>query len=180
MLKKYHNLDYVLSKLNDNNIKYGLIAGGFLFIHSSSRRINDIDLIVDDDDFNKLDNLFQDKILINNKKGNYLYPFKDYSIELMSNMKFNIFSHLYQFSLTKLAWSKTSKLISANSTLIICNPVDTILLKAILQRKEKNDLEDIEEIIKISNINKDYLNDRLNEINYDKRVLYVLKMFDLV
>jgi hypothetical protein len=54
----------------------------------------------------------------------------------------------------------------------LCNPVETILLKAMLKRganENKHNLEDIRDLLKVVEVDKSYLNERLLEVNADER-----------
>jgi len=60
--------------------------------------------------------------------------------------------------------------------------MEIILLKAILQRgpeQGKHDLEDIKKLLKFTYINKDYLRQRLEEINADERMITCLAQFGI-
>lgn len=183
ILAKSPRLHDVLQVLNNNHIKYGLYAGAYVSIVTSNRTPTDVDVLIADEDFNRLDGLFSESLVKNMPDARLFYPYKDEAIEMMSDQDIDIKKSHYQFRLTDLAWGNTSILNYTGGSVILCNPADTILLKAILQRgadENKHDLEDIEDLIKKIQVDKTYLTERLRQIGPDDRILGVLERFNLI
>lgn len=176
-------LQDVIQVLNDNHIKYGIYAGSYVYIVTSKRTPTDVDILIADEDFEKLENLFPNSLIKKMPDAIFLYPYKDKEIELMANANIDIETSHYKFRLTDLAWKNTLILNINGLGVRLCNPVDTILLKAILQRgvgEDKHDLEDIDDLVKKVRIEKTYLKKRLDQVNFDDRILRVLKNFKLI
>lgn len=176
-------LQDILQALNNNHIKYGLYAGAYVSIITSNRTPTDVDILIADEDFEKLKKLFPNSLIKKMPDAIFLYPNKDQTIEFMANADIDIGTSHYKFRLTDLAWENTSILNENGCAVRLCNPVDTILLKAILQRglsEDKHDLGDIDDLIKKVRINKFYLKKRLNQINSDNRIFNVLENFNLI
>ena len=168
----------VLQTLNDNDIKYGLYAGAYVSIITSNRTPTDVDILIADEDFEKLENLFPGSLIEKMSDARFFYPYKDKKIEFMANADINIDTSHYKFRLTDLVWKNTSILNGDQYKVRLCNSIDTILLKAMLQRginEGKHDLEDIDDMIGKIRINTVYLKKRLNQINSDDRILNILK-----
>ncbi len=180
---KLPQLISVLSVLNSTDIKYGLYAGSHVAILSSNRIPTDVDFLVADEDFSKLKILFPFAQFKDSENAKFLYVDENHKIEFMSFADVDINGSHYNFRLSDLVWENSSLLSGDNFKVRILNEVDTILLKAMLQRgKElgKHDLEDIEAILRTKTINKEYLSQRLVEVRQDERLLSVLAKFKLV
>lgn len=183
IIVKLPELTAVLVELNSTDIKYGLYAGSHVAILTSNRIPTDVDFLVADEDFAKLINLFPLAQVKNSGNAKFLYVGTNNDIEFMSFADVNIDGSHYNFRLSDLVWENSSLLSGDNFKVRILNEVDTILLKAMLQRgKElgKHDLEDIEAILRTKTINKEYLSQRLVEVRQDERLLSVLAKFKLV
>lgn len=177
------NLQDILRALNDNNIKYGLYAGAYVSIITSNRTPTDVDILIADEDFGKLENLFPGSLIEKVSDARFFYPYKDKKIEFMANADIDIGASHYKFRLTDVVWKNTSILNGNQCKVRLCNPVDTILLKAMLQRgsdEGKHDLLDVSDLIKEIQINKTYLKERMDQVNPDKRLLNALKGFQLI
>ncbi len=183
ILDKNPFLKSVLLKLNNSGIKYGLYAGTQVSILTSNRMPTDIDFLVADEDILKLKEIFPFALTKDCGDSLFLYIGRNEEIEFMSQDNINIDGSNYTFRLTDLCWKNTTLLKGKDFEFRLCNVVDTILLKSILQRgKEqgKHDLEDIEALMKVCEIDKKYLEQRLLEIKGDQRVIDILKKFDII
>lgn len=183
ILANNSKLQDIIQALNNNHIKYGLYAGAYVSIITSNRTPTDVDILIADEDFEKLENLFPGSLIKKMPDARFFYPYKDQAIEFMTNANVNIKKSHYKFRLTDLAWRNASILKSGQYLVRLCNPVDTILLKAMLQRgrdEGKHDLEDISDLIKKIRIDKTYLKKRLDQVNSDDRIFSILKTMELV
>jgi hypothetical protein len=142
-----------------------------------------VDFLVSDEDFPKSKSIFAGSTDKQMEETSFLYPYGNKKIELMTMARYDFGDSHYSFRLTDLAWEHTSVLESEGIQARLCNPVETILLKAMLQRgayENKHDLEDIADLIGVVDIDKNYLDKRLIEINADERLLKVLIKFQLI
>jgi len=182
ILNSNPHLGSILQALN-SNVKYGLFAGAYVSIITSNRLPTDIDILIADKDYEKLESLFPRSKIIQKPDVKLFYPYKDPSIEFIANLSIDIGSHHYQFRLSELAWKNTTVLNEGKHSIRLCNPVDTIILKSMLQRgtnEEKHDLDDIKKLKNKIQINKEYLFKRLSEVNSDKRITAILKRFEML
>lgn len=180
---KLPQLTSILLKINSTDIKYGLYAGSHVSILTSNRVPTDVDFLVADDDFVKLKNLFPFAQTKDYGDAKFLYIGKHDEIEFMSFADVNIGSSHYNFRLSDLCWKKSGVVDGVDYKVRVLNEVDTILLKAMLQRGKdlgKHDFEDIEAILQQQSIDKEYLSKRLLEVKQDQRLLDVLKKFELI
>lgn len=173
----------VILKLNHNHIRYGIYSGSFVAIASNERPTNDVDIIVQDDDMLLVRKLFPFAQSKDIGSGQFMYIGMHNEIELISRSDVRIGQKLYSFRLTPLAWRNTLRLFLDGMQFNVMNPVDTILMKSILQRGQeqgKHDFEDIERLLRSTEIDHKYLRRRLPEINPDERVLRVLQQYNLL
>lgn len=176
-------LGKVIAKLNHNNIRYGIYSGSFAAIASDYRHTNDIDIVVHDEDILTVKRLFPFARTKDIGCAVFLYIGENDEIEIVAQSDVQIGEHIYKFRLTELAWKHSRRLVVGDLEVSVLNPIDTILMKSVLQRgqeQNKFDLEDIEQIIQFAEINKKYLLARLQEINADSRVFTLLHKYNLV
>lgn len=185
VLNNIPDLKNILEILKTNNIKYGLYAGAFVSILTSYRVPTDVDFLVADTDYLKLTKLFDKSEPKKWSYGDFLSPDQKNKVDFMANATASPdgSGSRYLFRMTDLAWSKTSVINIDGLEVRFCDPVDTILLKAMLQRggeESKSDIADIEALLKVVSIDKKYLAERLKETGSDERMLLVLRKFGLV
>ena len=187
LLDKIPNLRSVIETLNKNNIKYGLYAGAHVAVLTSNRESTDVDLLVADEDFDKLKELFPNSVIKGGKSnisdGIFLYPGGEEKIEFMANANMIEDGKKYPNRLTEAVWNKVVRYEVDGLTFLMLDPVDTVVMKAILQRGKgqgKHDIEDIEAIVNVIDLDKEYLKARLKEVEADKRVFRVLKKLNLI
>ncbi len=182
LLQKVEQLPYVLKKLDQSGVRYGLYAGTHVAVLCNNRIPTDVDLLVHDDDLSKLRELFPFAKTKDVGDGVFLYVGHDDIIEFMGLADITHPDAVYQFRFTDLAVSKLTKHSVDGHTIAIVDPVDTLLLKAILQRGEdvgKHDLEDIDAVLTQMEIDTEYLRMRLNESGAVKRTEYIWKKYGI-
>jgi hypothetical protein len=182
LLQTIPSLAITLVQINKTNIRYGLYAGAYVSVMTSNRPAKDVDFLVADDDIVKAKALFPGCDKKEMGATMFLYPYNEHRIELMSGADYDIADSYYPFRLTQLAWEHTTVLKGKDFKVRLCNPVDTILLKAMLQRgvgQGKHDLEDIEDLLKVVTVDGNYLASRLAELNPDERLQKTLKNLKL-
>ena len=183
LLRTIPSLDKVINQLNSARIRYGIYAGAYVSIMTSNRPAKDVDILVADEDFSKVRALFGDSSESQHDETVFLYPYGNKKIELMTMGKYHFGNSHYSLQLTDLAWQHTSVLDNEGVEVRLCNPVETILLKAMLQRgsnEKKHDLEDIADLLEVAKIDRDYLIERLVEVEADERLIKVLRQFQLL
>ena len=186
LFTKLPTLKKVLKILEKNEIKYGIFAGVCVYLLTSNREATDIDILVADSDFEKLSGLFQGQVKKRKEKdaqGGFFYLDENHDLEFVARLDFIKNGRIYPIRLSSLVWKNVYKFRVDGAEVIILNPVDTILEKAIAPRgKEvgKHDLEDIEVLVRTLDIDKGYLLKRSEEMKAKKRVGIVLKKYNLL
>ena len=171
LIQKVSPLRYVLDRLEKTGIRYGLYAGSHVAILTNNRPPTDIDFIVHDDDLNVLKATFPFAKTRDLGHGVFLYVGDDDVIEFMGAADIFKEGTLYPFRLTELAAQRVTTYSGALSRIKVVDPVDTLLLKALLRRGKnqgKHDFEDIEAILAHVQLDKTYLQTRLGETNSTK------------
>jgi hypothetical protein len=167
----------VINKINDENIKYALYAGCYISVLTWSRKVKDIDFLVSYKDMEKLKRLFPFAETKDYWDCLLLYLWNNNIVEFMSYPEKNINNSNYYLCLTDLAWKNITKINCDWLTINMLNPVDTILQKAVLQRwieKWKYDIQDIKSIVKVVDIDINYLNKRKLEFDNQKKIAQIL------
>lgn len=184
LFEKLPSLKNVCKILKINNIKYGIFAGTCIYLLTSGREPTDVDILIADRDFDKLSNLFKGQAKKRYEKkarGNFFYLDNDSNLELVSGLDFKYKGKVYPIRLTPLAWRNVYKFRVDKTEVILLNPADTILEKAILPRGMevgKHDLEDIADLVNAVDIDNDYLLRRVEEMKAKKQVAKILKKFN--
>lgn len=170
--------------LEDGNIRYGIFAGACVSILTSNRKPTDVDFLVADEDFNKLGSLFRGSVKeINDLKtrGKFYYLKRNRDIEFVSELDFKVGKKVFPIRLTSLAWQNVLKYNVLGDNIILLNPVDTLLEKAISPRGSevgKHDLEDIDALFKLAEIDREYLKKRVKEMKAEEQVSEVLQKYN--
>lgn len=168
LIQKISPLAYVLKRLETAHIRYGLFAGAHVAMLTNNRIPTDVDFLVHDEDLPLLKKTFPFAKTNDTGKGVYLYIGDDDVIEFMGHADITKQDNRYPFRLTELATSHLSFYNIGEHTISLIDPVDTLLLKAILRRgaeQGKHDLEDIEAVSKKIALDHPYLVQRLAEAN---------------
>lgn len=182
LLKAVPGLSSVVEVLNKHHIKYGIYSGSYVYIATASRIPTDVDVLVADADIPKVKALFSDCECLEQECCLYLYPGRERKIEIVSRSVIHIGGAQYHFKLTELAWQHTREIQADGCRVRLCNPVDTILLKAILQRdiaEGKHDFSDIEALLQNEAIDHGYLEERIKEFGFNERLNLVLQKYHL-
>lgn len=180
------------------SIRYAIFAGAEVSLLTKNRKPTDIDIIIHNDDFEKLlKNLPQAKHIFNgvyhimSSDGQKITCTADtieYSIEksqfdIMSNCIFKSKNNICQTFLTDLAVKNRINISIEDTSIWLANPVDTILIKSLMRRgqeQNKFDVEDCEALIKSCQIDKTYLSKRLKEVNINKAAKEFIKKIKLI
>jgi hypothetical protein len=168
LLDKVPALQYVLNQLAETGIRYGLYAGSHVAVLVNNREPTDVDLIVHDDDLPALRALFPFARTKDLGRAVYLYIGECDAIEFMGRADILRNGKAYPFRLTDLAAEHVRTYTAGRSKIKLVDPVDTLLLKALLRRGQdqgKHDLEDLEAVLNSMRIDQAYLTARLCEVN---------------
>jgi predicted nucleotidyltransferase len=168
LIQKNSVLTYLLPKLSHANIRYGLYAGAHVAVLTNNRVPTDVDLLVHDEDLLKLSELFPFAKTKDLGDGVFLYIGEEDIVEFMGSADVVKDGRTYPFRLTDEAAAKLVKYDVNGLEVKMVDPVDSILLKSLLQRgadQGKHDIEDIEAVLKTVEIDTPYLRKRLEEVN---------------
>ena len=156
----------VLERLETADIRYGLYAGAHVAVLTNNRLPTDVDFLVHDDDIDELKKIFPSAQSNESKSATFVYVGDDNLIEFMGRANIRKENVIYPFRLTNLAVQHLVTFTDGLVAIKVVNPVDTLLLKAILQRDEsqgKHDLEDMQAALAQVAIDEKYLKARLKE-----------------
>jgi hypothetical protein len=173
ILDRIPGLAEVLDVINHRGLRYGLFGGAYVSTMTGYRLSADADFLLADQDFAAFSSLFPSATIEETGHSTFLYPDEIRKIEFMTRSAIRVAGSEYEFRLTGLAWEHTATLTGPDWAVRLGNPVDTILLKAMLQRgpeEGKHDLEDVEALLRVVEVDRGYLEERLAEVNADERV----------
>ncbi len=186
LFRKSPVLKKVLTILNKNNIKYGIFAGACVSLLTSNRQPTDIDILVADEDMQKLSAIFKGKLVKKrtDRVMSELFYLDDESIlEFVTKLDFIVDGKSFPIRVTKLAWENALHFKVQGVDVILLNPVDTLLEKAIDPREKevgKHDLDDIEALAKNVDLNKVYLKKRVKEMKAEDQIANILHKFHII
>lgn len=167
-------------QLNGASINWMIGGSSCLFLLGNERPPDDVDIFVPDDEHDKADQLFRIKSYIHASPAGPVRnsnPEGDHSIQLTSHLEFNFDKH-YEFGVTDMVTKKRIKFEYNGENIYLLPPEDVLLIKALLQRgpaEGKNDMEDIENFMRIYEIDHVYLSSRIQELGTEERVGNIFK-----
>ena len=183
--------------LNDKKIRYGIFAGCEVALLTKNRQPTDIDIIVHNDDFSKLADLFPTSVVnikhdwpITTSDGKKLICRADniefqvggQDFDIMSNAVFIDDGNEYPTYLTDLAVTNRLEDKIDDQLVYFANPVDTIIIKSFMRRgaeQNKFDATDCRALVELLPINRNYLLERLAETGSNNESLLFLKRIGL-
>jgi hypothetical protein len=168
MVQRIHPLRCVLERLGETAIRYGLYSGAHVGIITGSRVPVDVDLLVHDDDLTMLRETFPSAKTTDHSHGMRLYIGNDQAIEFIGRGNIIKDGASYPFRLSELALTRLTTYTTELTEIRVVDPVDTLVLKAVLRRSEdqgKHDLEDMAALIARVDIDESYLKARLDEVH---------------
>ena len=157
------------------SVRYAIFAGAEVALLTQNRKPTDIDIIIHNDDFDKLknnlsqanftvDSVFnikstdgQEIICTANTLEYFVYTVQ---FDVMSNCVFKAEDNLCETFLTDLAVKNRINMSINEHPIWLANPIDTIVIKSLMRRgheQNKFDLEDCEILMKNCRIDKEYL-----------------------
>jgi len=167
MIRRIHPLQYVLERLGETTIRYGLYSGAHVSIITGSRVFTDVDLLVHDEDLAMLRETFPSAKRTDRGHGICLYVGDGELIEFIGRGDLIKDGIKYPFRLTQLALTRLTTYTTTLAKITVVDPVDTMVLKSVLGRGEdqgKHDLEDMAALLARVDIDERYLNARLDEV----------------
>ena len=170
-------LKRILPALEQNHIHYGLFAGAFLALYANGTAPDDLDFLIADDDFTKLTKLYPDAQIIDH--GNYtsLILGDHDEIEFVYRNNVRGGGKEYPLRLTPEAIANLRPVEAGGLTISTCDPVESLILYAIMQRGQdlgKNDLLGIELLKANTTIDPEYLRLRIQQTGSAERVMPIL------
>ncbi len=167
----------VLKKLDVNGIKYGLQAGSYVTLMTGYRETNDLDFLLSDDDYEKVERLFPEMQVDKKESVLLLYLDKEKKLEFGCKGSLSVNNKKYPCKLTELAQSRITTVDFGEAKINLLDPADVLLMKTILGRGQevnKHDIRDAKQLLKTGTIERDYLLQRAVEMNVDERVYSTL------
>ena len=182
LIQRIAPLNRVLAVLGETSIRYGLYAGSHVAVLTNNRPPTDVDFLVHDDDIDELKRVFPFAKSNESEYGTFVYIGSNNLIEFMGRADIHKDGAVYPFRLTDLAFQHVDTYNARLGTLKTVNPVDTLLLKAVLRRGQsqgKNDLEDIMSVLVQTEIDKEYLKARMDETKTEEYTKEVWRRFGI-
>lgn len=179
--------------LNEAGIRWAIFAGTSVSLLTQNRTPTDVDIIVHDDDFEKImaitpnatpslpyvsDIGTGDGKVLRYQGDELAFTLDNTELEVMARATKTVEGHLYSVSFTDLAVDNRLVVELPASTIYIANPFDTIAIKAIMQRgpeQNKFDFEDTKAIVATCNFSAAYMQQRAKQINLDQRAIQFLR-----
>jgi hypothetical protein len=184
--------DY-FQELNDSGVRWAIFAGASVSLLTGNRAPTDIDIIVHDDDLEKVIALtpqatqklpFEANMPTSggetlHYRGDELeFEFDGTEVEVMARATTVVGDSHYDVSFTDLAVQNRLAIVSPQTTIYIAHPFDTIAIKSLMQRgaeQNKFDLEDAKALIASYALPPDYVQARMKEIGLDARACGFLR-----
>jgi hypothetical protein len=166
LIQRAAPLQGVLGILEETSIRYGLYAGSHVAVLTNNRSPTDVDFLVHDDDIDELKKVLPSARINETESATFLHVGDNNLIEFMARANILKKGAAYPFRLTDLAFRHVDTYDTGLGSIKIVNPVDTLLLKAMLQRGEnqgKHDLDDMRSVLSQIEIDREYLNARIKE-----------------
>jgi len=183
----------VLSKFNEAHIRWALYAGCETALLAGNRVPTDIDIIVHDEDFEKVAEILPDLKRYDNEpedvttgegsRVGFVYSgivgqLDQTDIDIMSAASFEVGGQMFPIRLTDLAVENRLAYQYEALHVFLANPFDTILIKAFMRRgKEQNkfDKPDARALAIAIKIDRTYRSQRLQEVGAPAEVLQFLQ-----
>ncbi len=182
------------NSLNEKNIWWGIFSNGAVQIltHPDKIAVNDLDILVAEAQFEKVASLTPDATIrtqfvdITSADGARLrYPAEEISatidgvpIQIMrspTGIDRDDGAHRYYLDMTELAAANRQVIETEAAEVVLTNPLDTIMAKAILHRPyPKQDFKDAAELAQQTEQDDPYFWQRAEELRMDKRALRFL------
>jgi hypothetical protein len=183
----------VFLKLNEKHIRWALYAGSETALLAANRVPTDIDIIVHDDDLDRVaevlpalrryDNQPEDVVTSEGQKVGFVCSgivgqLGTTDIDVMSEASFEVEGKEFPIRLTDLAAEHRLEYQYGALKVFLASPFDTILIKAFMRRgaeQSKFDKPDAQALVSAVAIDSDYKTKRLREVGTTEEVLQFLQ-----
>lgn len=190
--KHPHIIEY-FKTLNENNIRWGIYAGGAANLLTDNRPPSDLDIFVHNDDFETATHLTKNPMITIGQTGdittstgelltwscnNCEFTLDNTDIEVTANLIESVNGQFHDLSFTELAIANRIEVETAETKIYIANPFDTVAIKSIMQRgaeQNKFDLPDSQRLISKCEIDKEYIQERAKQMTLTNREIEFLK-----
>lgn len=173
----------VAKKLNQNKINWLISGSSALYVYGNLRQPNDVDIFLPDVQHDKVDELFGIKSYTHkteNENVRNSNPENNHSVQFTSHSINSQGGRPYPYILTPMVFDHAAILPYNGQSVNFMPPEEPLIVKAILRRgseQSKNDLEDIENFLKIHpDIDKNYLRQRQKELGLPDEFMAVFKV----
>lgn len=165
-----------IKKLNDREIPWMVSGSACLFLLGNDRWPGDVDLFLPDESHDQVDVLFRCASFTFTsefERARNSHPQNEHSIQFTSHVVLTVDGKEYSYLVTPLMLGRRSVMTYRDQTTWIQAPEDILLSKAIMQRDSdhgKHDLEDIRNFCKKYPVDRQYLQQRVEELHAAERV----------
>lgn len=161
----------VKAKLNELDVTYAIFAGSEVWLLTNSRVPTDLDILVRDEDLQKVADAFGQEVKTKQKSGVSADYILIDNVELVSNIIIEKGNRTIHISLDEQVTEHLATLeLGDGQTLPLLAPEDTLIIKALLRRGEsegKFDLEDINAVKSLVELDEGYLRLRSSTLGVD-------------
>lgn len=175
-------------QLDNAGVRWAIFAGTSVSLLTGNRAPTDVDIIVHDDDFEKVSQVTPradhkvpmvcdlptgDNKTLHYRGDELAFKLDDTELEVMARATKTVDDHAYNISFTDLAVENRLTVNTPETIVYIANPFDTVAIKAIMQRgpqQNKFDFEDIKALVGKCKFLSSYMAERSRQIGLDKRV----------
>lgn len=180
-------------QLNDTHVRWAIFAGAAVSLLTGNRTPTDVDLIVHDDDFEKVSRLTTDserKVplicdlptgdgkTLHYRGDELAFKLDNTELEVMAHATNTVDDKVYNISFTDLAVENRLTVTTPETIVYIANPFNTVAIKAIMQRgpqQNKFDLEDTKALIAKYKFSPSYAAERSKQVGLDGRAVNFLR-----
>lgn len=182
-----------LLKLNEEGVRWALYAGSETALLAANRVPTDIDIIVHDDDFDKVAGLLPTLRRYDNQPeevttgagqkigfvcSGVVGQLGETDVDIMSEASFKVGDKEFPIRLTDYATEHRLDYPYETAHIYLANPFDTILIKAFMRRgaeQNKFDKPDAQALVTAVGVDYDYKAKRLLEVGAPEEVLQFLQ-----
>jgi len=198
LLTTHPALKALFGQLNKARVRWAIFAGSEVTLLTGNRASTDLDIIVHNDDFEKLVQLLPHAECVLGKStpvtagdgeklksiaDNLTFVLDGTDVDIMSRAWFETKDGKFPTYLTELACEQRLTFSVAATTVYLAHPFDTILIKAFMRRgpeQNKHDQADAEALCSQQRIERSYVAQRLAETGLNAGAEQFLKHLQLL
>jgi len=181
--------------LNRHRIDWGLYCGSSAQLLTGNRKSKDIDIVIHNRDFWSVVSLvsrnaclYQEKdatvlcgdgIVLDFPRRSVCFWLDGQEVEIMATTTARHNGHEYRLAMSHFSAAHRLMFEVGEVQLYVANPLDTMILKSVLQRGpklNKHDAEDIASLVKAYPVDASYVEKRIAEVQLQSRELDFLAM----